>query len=202
MSFEIPENLQVRCNLLEYQFIKDYSKRKLYLDSEIDGDGTVGELIERIMEYNRDDKGLRPGERKPIKLFINSPGGNVQEGFSLISVMELSKTPIYTINIGLWASMSFLIGIAGHKRLSLPNMTFLMHDGSSVAWGSTSKVQDQIEFSKRFELEVVKEHVLKYSTMKASDYDALSRVELYMLPNDALERGFIDEIVTDIDAIL
>ena len=38
--------------------------------------------------------------------------------------------------------------------------------------------------------------------MKPVDYDALARVEYYMLPEDALERSFIDEIVTDIDTIL
>ena len=205
MFLEIPdENLHVNCSLIEYQYFKDYEDRRLFLDSEIEGngDGTISELKERIMNYNRDDKGIKPENRKPILLFINSPGGDVQEGFSLISFMALSKTPIYTVNIGLWGSMSFLIGIAGHKRLSLPNMTFLMHDGLSVAWGSTSKVQDQIEFSKRYDSEVVKKHVLQHSFMKECDYDALSRVELYMLPKDALEHGFIDEIITDIDTIL
>ena len=136
MFLDIPDkNLHVNCSLIEYQYFKDYEDRRLFLDSEIEanGDGSIAELKERIMNYNRDDKGIKPKERKPILLFINSPGGDVQEGFSLVSFMSLSKTPIYTVNIGLWASMSFLIGIAGHKRFSLPNMTFLMHDGLSVA---------------------------------------------------------------------
>ena len=205
MFIELPEkNLHINCDIAEYRFFtEEVPKRRLYLYDRISSDdGIIGDLVDRIIEYNEADAGIDPKDRKPIKLFINSPGGDVQEGFSLVSTIELSKTPIYTINIGVWASMSFLIGIAGHKRFSLPNMTFLMHDGSSFAWGSTCKVQDQIEFSKRFELEVVKNHVLRHSTMKASDYDALSRVELYMLPKDALEHGFIDEIITDIDTIL
>ena len=38
--------------------------------------------------------------------------------------------------------------------------------------------------------------------MKEHEYDALARVEYYLLPPDAKERGFIDEIVTDISVIL
>ena len=37
--------------------------------------------------------------------------------------------------------------------------------------------------------------------MRSSEYDALARVEYYLLPEDALERGFIDEIVTSIETI-
>ncbi len=188
----------------------DCQDRRLYLSGVICGE-EYGPIIcesltqwiaEQIMEFNRIDRDLPAEERKPIRLYINSPGGDLIEGMALISVMKLSKTPITTINIGQWCSMAFLIGITGDRRLSLPNATFLMHDGTSGAFGSTSKVQDQIEFEKRFEQEVVKRHVLEHSTMKEVDYNALARVELYMLPEDALERGFIDEIVSDIDEIL
>lgn len=204
MAYDIPEEgLRVTCSLAEYQYIKDYPRRRLFLEGEIEADdGAIGEIIERINDYNRDDEDIEPDKRKPILLFINSPGGDVQEGFRLIPIIEMSKTPVYTINIGQWSSMSFLIGITGHKRLSLPYMTFLMHDGLSVAWGSTSKVQDQIKFSERFDYMVVRRHVLNHSTMDADFYDEKSRVELYMLPEDALKYGFIDEVITDIDTIL
>ena len=158
-------------------------------------------LVEHILEFNRQDDGIPTEERRPIRLYINSPGGSMTEGFALVSAIELSKTPIYTINLGQWSSMAFLIGICGHKRFSLPNMTFLMHDGATAMFGSASKVQDRIDFEKRFEQEVVRRHVLKHSNMDQVDYDALARVELYLLPEDALKRGFIDEIVTDLDTI-
>ena len=98
--------------------------------------------------------------------------------------------------------MAFLIGISGHRRYSIPDAMFLMHDGATMMFGSANKVQDKIDFEKRFEQEVVRRHVLNHSKMDSVDYDALARVELYLLPEDALKRGFIDEIVTDIDTIL
>lgn len=202
-------NLNINCTISEWQYMRDVEARRLYLygpilpvDESTFGDGSTDAIIDNILDYNRLDRDIPPSERKPIRLYINSPGGDVNEGFSLISIIERSKTPIYTINMGQWSSMAFLIGIAGHKRYTLPYSMFLMHDGSQIALGSTNKVQDQIDFTKRFEKEVVKKHILKYSNMKAVDYDALARVELYMLPEDALEHDFIDEIVSDIDDIL
>ena len=168
--------------------------RIIFIKGEIDKDLT-NDFISKLLYLdliNNDD----------ISLYINSPGGNLNEGFALIDAIKISKTPVYTINVGQWSSMSFLIGIPGHKRFSLPSATFLMHDGSSGAFGSTSKVQDCVEFEKRFKNEVIKKHVLDHSKMQAVDYDALARVEYYLLPKDALERGFIDKIVDDIDAIL
>ena len=200
----------LHCDLGQYLRIQDAEDRRLYLYGTIgvvdydmfEGDSNTAWLVEQIMTYNRMDRGIPPHKREPVRLYINSPGGDLIEGTALISAIEISKTPIYTINIGQWCSMAFLIGITGDKRFSLPNATFLMHDGTSGAFGSTSKVQDQMEFEKRFEKEVVKAHVLGHSNMKSVDYDALARVELYMLPEDALERGFIDEIVDNIDTIL
>lgn len=199
--------------LYEFKRARELEDRRLYLygiiesadleDKEFCYDASItSKIVEHIFDFNRQDKGIPVEERRPIRLYINSPGGNVSEGFALASAIELSKTPIYTINIGQWSSMAFLIGICGHKRFSLPDMTFLMHDGSTAMFGSANKVQDRIDFEKRFDQEVVRRHVLKHSKMDPVDYDALARVELYLLPEDALKRGFIDEIVTDLDTIL
>jgi len=206
---------QIQLGIGDWEEYKNLMDRRLYLTSEImtTSDEDNGEdyfksrtmcLVDSILEYNRYDAehDTPPKERKPIRLYINSPGGNTTEGFSLVSTIELSKTPIYTINIGQWSSMAFLIGIVGHKRFSLPNMRFLMHEGYTGAYESSSKAQDLMRFLDRFEREVVKEQVLRHGKLTAEEYDSRIREEVYMLPEDALKYGFIDEIVTDIDTIL
>ncbi len=212
MSFQVPKEIfRLNISTDEYFSYEEFQARRLHLYGEIlpsDEDectlngGQITILNNQIMEYNRIDMRTEPRDRQPIYLFIDSIGGDVVEGFSLISMIEISKTPIYTVNMGQWSSMSFLIGIAGDRRFSLPYASFLMHDGTSFSVGSSNKVHDRMDFEKRFEQEVVKEHVLKHSKLKSSDYDALARVELYMFPKDAYDRGFIDEIVTDINDIL
>lgn len=213
MSFEIPQELlKITTTVEEYRLLKDLKERRLYLYREIEPLGyeetsneyasTATHLIHAIMDFNREDMNVPVSDRKPIKLFINSPGGEIEDGLPIIAAIELSKTPVYTINLGRWCSMAFLIGIAGHKRFALPYTTFLLHEGSSFAGGASNKVQDRVKFDERVEKEVIKPHVLKHSKMTAHEYDVLARVEYYLLPNDAMERGFIDEIVTDINAIL
>lgn len=204
---------QLQIGLGEWEQYNILLDRRVYLVSEIVSSDSVCDeyyrspimqMVADIMDINRYDNehNIAPADRKPIRLYINSPGGDIAEGFALISVMKLSKTPIYTINIGSWCSTAFWIGIAGDKRFSLPYMTFLMHDGSSFIFDSANKVQDRMKFDERFRHEVIKKHVLEYSKMDSTEYDLLTRVEYYMLPEDALEHGFIDEIVTDINAIL
>lgn len=213
MFMDVPKDtLRATCTISELSRLGDVGRRRLYLYgeiSDIDEESAfitdiskTGELISYIMSFNYEDKDKDLLHREPIILYINSPGGDLNEGFALIDAITLSKTPVWTINMGQWSSMSFLIGIAGHRRLSLPSSIFLLHDGISGAFGSANKVQDRLEFEKHYEIEIVKKHVLAHSNMDSIDYDALARVEYYMLPETALKRGFIDEIVSDIDTIL
>lgn len=209
----VKAEVNIGCSIQEWKRDCELVDRRLYLYGEIstvdeDGCGELfdvsmpSKLVEQIFDFNRHDCNVDPKEREPIRLYINSPGGDLIEGFAVVSAIQLSKTPIYTINVGQWSSMAFLIGIAGHRRFSMPNATFLMHDGFSGAFGSTNKLHDQMKFQERFEKEVVKNHVLRYSKMTSEDYDARAREEFYMLPADALKYGFIDEIVDDIDTVL
>lgn len=213
MALEIPvESLKASCTIDEISRLNDLKQRRLYLYGEINDIDMTDDIVclssiacglaECIMEFNREDEGLSVAEHKPIRLYINSPGGNLTEGFALIDAIRLSKTPVWTINMGQCSSMAFLISIAGHKRFSFPSATFLLHDGTSGAFGSASKVQDRLEFEKRYEQDIVKKHVLACSKMTSNEYNALARVEFYMLPDDAMEYGFVDEIVTDLSTIL
>ena len=90
---------------------EEIDDRRLYLYGrigsleEMDVDGLyyyesskIAKIIDCIMKFNREDEGIEPGHRRPIRLYINSPGGDVCEGFALVDVMKLSQTPIYTVN--------------------------------------------------------------------------------------------------------
>ena len=218
MSHIIPHipgklNVNVECGMEEWSRERELEDRRLYLYGEIEsidfeskclyaGVSMTSRLVERILDFNRLDEGLAPEDREPIRLYINSPGGELTEGFALVSAIKMSKTPVYTINVGEWCSMAFMIGITGHKRFSLPYMTFLMHEGTSFVVGSAGKAHDRAKFNEDFKNKVMKPHVLAHGKMPEAQYDALERVEFYMLPEDALAYGFIDEIVTDIDDIL
>lgn len=183
--------------------LKDLEERKLYLTGEVSVYNST-DLIHKILQYNADDKDVPVEERKPIKLYITSEGGDVQSGFGLIDVIIASKTPVYTINLGYWYSMALLIGLSGHKRFASQNTSVLLHDGSNFAYNSANKVQDQMDFFKKLEARM-KELVLTRTKVTAKMYEKKARVEWYMLADEAKELGFIDCLIgvdCDIDEVI
>lgn len=184
-------------------YLQDLKQRKLFLNDDID-QVVVSEIVRHIIQINKDDIDIEPSERKPILLYITSNGGNVDSGFELIDVIQSSKTPVYTINLGYQYSTGFLIGLAGVKRFATRNARFLMHDGSSFIYNSSAKVQDQMEFQRRVE-ENVKRYILDNSKLTSEKYDSKLRVEWYMFAEEAKENGFVDYILgidCDMDEII
>ena len=202
-SPDIEQILTESSSLEELLYIKDLRQRKLFLDTEI-SQIEVSAIAHHILQYNCDDKGLPPEKRKPILLYLVSNGGDVNAGFELIDIISKSKTPVYTINLGYWYSMGFLIGIAGHKRFATPNAKILMHDGSYFVYNSVSKAQDQMRFQQKVE-ERIKDFVISRSNLTEEEYNGKYSSEWYLFAEDAKEKGFIDSIIgvdCDIDDIV
>lgn len=187
----------------DYFYIDDLKNRKIFINDEMNP-YSVSDAVSNIIRFNKEDKGLPIEKRKPILLTVTSNGGDVTSGFELIDVILSSKTPVYTINIGWQYSMGFLIGIAGAKRYCMRNSTFLMHDGNSAVWNSGAKAQDQMEFNKKYD-DRIKSYVISRSKLTEEEYNAKLRVEWYMFPEEAKEKGFTDYIIgvdCDIDEII
>lgn len=184
-------------------YLKDLQQRKLFLNDDITS-LTIESVVKHIMQFNKEDKGIDTDERQPILLYVSSNGGCVDAGFELIDVIQSSKTPVYTINLGFQYSMGFLIGLAGHKRFATKNAKFLMHDGSNFIYNSGAKAQDQMEFQRKVEARI-KEYILSRSKLTSEEYDGKLRVEWYLFADEAKERGFVDYIVgvdCDVDEVI
>lgn len=184
-------------------YLKDLQQRKLFLNDDITS-LTIESVVKHIMQFNKEDKGIDTDERQPILLYVSSNGGCVDAGFELIDVIQSSKTPVYTINLGFQYSMGFLIGLAGHKRFATKNAKFLMHDGSNFIYNSGAKAQDQMEFQRKVEARI-KEYILSRSRLTSEEYDGKLRVEWYLFADEAKEKGFVDYIVgvdCDVDEVI
>jgi len=81
------------------------------IDSEI-----INDIIQLIYEINEED--AKKTQVEPIKLIINSFGGEVYSGLALIDVIDNSLTPVYTICHGSAMSMALIIYAAGHQRMA------------------------------------------------------------------------------------
>lgn len=184
------------CNVtyLEKFEVNDLDERRLFINCGID-ECIIDSIVYHILRYNRLDKGLKPEDRKPIILYINSPGGSVCDGYGLIDVIQSSITPVYTVNQALCASMGFLIFLSGHKRFSMQRSEFLMHDGSTAGWDSTAKMKDRMDFETNQLEQMTKQYIMSRTTIDNDLYDAKYRVEWYMLPQEAKSHGIVDYIV-------
>ena len=194
---ESVENLQLpNPDLLTYY--KDEQDRVLWIEGEI-GDGLF-ELSKMIIRYNKEDKDIPVEERKPIKIFINSPGGDLDSTLAFIGLMNISKTPIWTVD-ACWAySAAGLILMAGHKRYALPNTECLIHSGSGQLGGSYEQTTEQMK-NYKYLVDKMRDFILSKTKIDQKLFKKNSQKDWYIYDNDMLELGIVDEIIDDLDIL-
>jgi len=134
--------------------------------------------------------------KKSITMHIDSGGGSVKSGLSMVDVMNYIKAPIATINTGMAASMGSVLLGAGTKgmRSSLRFSKTMLHQSSGGAGGN---IQDARITMKEWEktnqilFELLGEFCGKDATQVAED---ASR-DLWLSAEEALAYGIIDEVV-------
>lgn len=136
-------------------------------------------------------------DRTPIKIYINTPGGDLNAVFSIINSITSSKTPVYTVTIGSGYSGGFFIGIVGHKRFAYPYSSFLFHEGMIVEDGDAHKFLQKAEFYKK-QLASLENIVLKHTKITKKIYEKNKKNDWYFDSEEALQYGIIDEIINEI----
>jgi len=178
-------------------------ERNLYLQKQVD-QASMGDLTQKIIEINEDDARLKKlydvygieYKPKPIKIYIDSYGGQVYQCFGLLGVMEKSKTPIHTIVTGCAMSCGFMILISGHKRFAYKLSTPLYHQVSTTKSGTLKEIEEEIIETKRLQ-ETIEEITLertKITKKKLKEiYDG--KIDWFMSAKEAVELGVVDEIL-------
>ena len=177
-------------------YYKNLSNREIWLDDSIDI--STLEISKLIMHFNKMDSGLPVEERKPIKIYIYSYGGEVSACFNLVDTISLSKTPIYTYNMGVAMSAAFLILISGHKRFATKNSTALVHSGSGGTQGTYEQTEAQMKDYKH-SVEVMREYVLTKTTIDPKKFAKNKGIDWYMYADEQLKNGAIDKILESVD---
>ena len=182
------------------QLYNDYANRTLWVLGDIDTDSL--DIISKIIRWNREDKGIPVEERKPIRLFIFSPGGDLDSTESIISTIKLSKTPVWGMALGIVASAASLIYLSCHRRFALPNAYFIFHRGSCANMGGNfNEIQAamddyraQVEKMERFYIENTNypEEVVKEKIQK----------DWYIHFDEGKEFNVITDLIDDIDILL
>lgn len=136
--------------------------------------------------------------KNDIFLYINSPGGVVTSGMAMYDTMQYISCDVTTICIGQACSMgSFLLaGGTKGKRYSLPNSQIMIHQPSGGAKGQAADIEIQakliLDLRKRLNAIYAQNTGQKISVIeRAMDRDN------FMTPQEALDFGLIDHIITN-----
>lgn len=175
-----------------------FLNRALYLTSEITHEHAIA-FSDAILFWNEMDnmEEIPTEEREPIKIYINTPGGDLDATFSIIDSITLSKTPVWTITVGSGDSGGFFVGIAGHKRIGYPHSSYLFHEGSCQNGADAHKFLQNAKFYEK-RLSLLKSVVLKHTKLTADEYKKHRKDDLWLTAQDALKYGIIDEIATEL----
>ena len=154
----------------------------------------VNDIIHSIYEINEED--IKKQTAEPIKLIINSAGGEIYSGLALIDVINTSLTPIYTICHGSAMSMGLIVFAAGHHRTASPNTTFMYHEAMYGLEGKTAYHKQEIKEANRID-KICDDYLLSKTklTQKLLDNVKNTQAEWYFDAKIALKYGVVSEIV-------
>lgn len=132
-----------------------------------------------------------------ITMHIDSPGGSVKSGLSMVDVMDYISSDIRTINTGMAASMGSVLLGAGTKgkRSSLRFSKTMLHQSSGGAGGNIQDARiTMIEWEKINN--ILFELLGGFCGKTAEQVKTDATRDLWLDANEALEYGIIDEIIT------
>ena len=133
---------------------------------------------------------------KPIYVYIDSPGGDVDAGFAIFDMIRFIKPPVYTIGMGLVASAGALILLAAPKnyRLGLPNSHYLIHQPLSGIKGVATDIEIHAKEIEKIRTKInalIAEETGKNAADVAKDTDR----DYWLSADEAVNYGLILQVI-------
>ena len=174
-----------------------FQNRELYLDDVNRDAADAFNTFIRIWNKLDAESHIPIDEREPIKIYINSDGGDLAAPFSIIDTIKMSKTPVWTINTGCAYSSGLEIFIVGHYRIAYPFSSFLFHEGYTGFGGDANKFKNYSHFYEKL-LEMSKQNILDHSTLTEEYYEKVKKDDWWFLAQDAYDLGMCDKIAEEL----
>ena len=174
--------------IVEQKFLE---QRKIFLWGEVD-DKSAELLVSKLLYL----ESVGPG--KPITFYINSPGGMITSGYSILDTMNLISSPVYTVCMGLAASMGSLLLSAGQKgeRYIYPLGAVLIHQPSmGYLQGQAADIAihaRQIIKSKEIAADILSRNCNQPVEKILKDFDR----DYWMNAQESITYGIVDKLYT------
>ncbi|KAK3879676.1 hypothetical protein Pcinc_015784 [Petrolisthes cinctipes] len=134
--------------------------------------------------------------KKPIHMYINSPGGVVTAGLGIYDTMQYVQPPVATWCVGQACSMASLLLAAGNPgmRHSLPHARIMVHQPHGGARGQATDIQIQAEEILRLK-ERLNNLYVKHTGLALEKIVPMMERDKFMTADEAKEIGIIDEVL-------
>ena len=172
--------------LIDLKFLE---QRKVFLWGPVD-DESAQDIVSKLLYL----ESVKPGEK--ITFFINSPGGVVTSGYSILDTMNLISSPVSTVCMGLAASMGSILLSAGEKgqRFIYPMGEVMIHQPSiGLLQGTASDLEihaRQIMKTKEIAAGILSKNCDQSLTQILKDFER----DYWMDAKESVEYGIVDGI--------
>jgi ATP-dependent Clp protease protease subunit len=135
---------------------------------------------------NIEEKDIPENELKPITIYIQSYGGELDISFNLADVIMSSRIPIITVAMGSVMSAGFIIFIAGTRRYVFEHSNLLIHSGSATLSGTAEQVASAQDNYKQM-IQQMKEYILDRTTMSEKIFNKHKTKDWYLTLDEVKE---------------
>ena len=133
-----------------------------------------------------------------INVYINSNGGVVDTAIAINNALRRHKAKV-TVNIdGIAASAATLITCAGDTVKMPKNALFMIHNPSTIAMGDSEEMRKQADVLEKYKNSIMETYLQKVNIDKEKLSELMDN-ESWLSAEEALEYGFIDEIIENTD---
>ncbi|MBX2921975.1 MAG: ATP-dependent Clp protease proteolytic subunit [Chitinophagaceae bacterium] len=187
---EIPELPSMEKMLSGWQFDKKFiEQRKIFLWGAVD-DKSSKDITSRLLYLDAIDPG------KEITFYINSPGGIVTSGMVVYDTMQMIKSPVATVCMGMAASMGSLLLSGGKKgkRYIFPHGEVMIHQPSGGGQGTSADLEimaEQIEKVKKISAQILADNCGQPLEKIMKDFDR----DHWMDAKESIAYGIVDKLV-------
>lgn len=173
--------------------LKLFDHRTIFISEGINS-AVAKKTISSLIALDQVDPG------KPITIYLNSPGGEVNSGFAIYDAIKFLRSDVRIISNGLTASIATVIFMAPKKqyRFSLPNSKFLIHQ--PLIPGQIQGQASDLEITAR---EILKTRQKINELISAECKQPLEKVEAdtardyWMNAHEAVEYGLVSKIINN-----
>jgi len=135
-------------------------------------------------------------ETKDITLHVDSPGGSVKSGLSIVDVMDYVASDIITINTGMAASMGSILLGAGTKgkRYALRFSRVMLHQVSTGAYGNIQDIRISLKEGEKYN-ELLFGLLGQYTDKDPKQVMEDAQRDLWLSSEEAVKYGIVDSVI-------